>query len=321
MFECFLLSSTEKKILKNAHEALGTLKDRMAGNPTVDSKIALAAGFLEHYRNAKEAGRKTGEVETHEFITARAFDLVGVIDGAFRDDVIRHSMDPDRELDLLAIAAEGHFYGPIDAAGSAYGNYMQRVYLPEVLDKIEAVHDIYENALTNFQAHYESCSAGPADAATLGIALHYLQDMTAPHHAGNYALFFSRYTDHFDTHLAFEKYARQLVNRHPDRFTADAADLRTGFAQRFDELGPREFAREINRMIHPFFPMIKKKDRTAWGDVIDAAVPIAIAASAVVLASALSGAKRTRSAGSGVKKKTAATRRSGRKTATTKRRR
>ncbi len=301
MFECFILSKTEKDIINEARRNVREFREFFPISRA--DNAALLEGFrkqyFEHYTNLRKELKQPGTLETHEFITTQALDIIGERDVAYRSEVIGHCMDPDRHWALIKLAAEGHFYGL--TRNGAYGNYFHRVFEDGTLELLRrADPDIDETALSNFAKHYTGFAAETAQLDELGCALHYLQDMTAPHHGGNYAAFFSLKSDNFDTHLAFEKFAREYLNNEGAKLQGPAEAERESLLRFIADKGldlqdPRSanwdrnlaaFCIEVHTRIREFIPRVKSKRRSSWRAAIRGAIPVAVGATSAILENA-----------------------------------
>jgi hypothetical protein len=221
---------------------------------------------------------------THEFITLQALVLLGIDDPTARKKLQKACTAPDREKELNRLAFEGHFYGKV--GGRRNGNFFERIFgdpgtgLLGFIDR--HVDDIDETALSNFMKYYIHAKEGDIKLKELGWAAHYIQDITAPHHAGNMAIGFEIITDDCETHFQFEKYAKAYVYANPTAFMAKAKGV---YDELTDELNPDDpvrIAKEVHRRAVPNIPKVQILDDSAWKEAIDEAIPLAIGATAFI---------------------------------------
>jgi len=252
----------------------------------------LGADLRKFWRLINEANRLYSAVKkgmdqagsTHEFITVQALDLLGVSDTKTRKILHGACTAPDREKDLRNLVFEGHFYGKV--AGRRNGNFLERVFgdlaqgLMGFIDRY--VDDIDETAFSNFKRYYAHATSNDIQLKELGWAAHYLQDLAAPHHAGNMAIGFETVTDNCETHFPFEKFARGYVYDHPTAFRKKARDIYNEFRQTFTKKRPEAIAREVQKRALPNIPKVQILDGAAWTEVIHAAIPLAIGATAFI---------------------------------------
>ncbi len=226
------------------------------------SKIDIYDDFRKLIRLTQESYNLltqsyTDKKSTHFFITLAALNLVGAPPD-FRDPLLENCTYPDEAWhDLRDLIFEGHFFG--DTVPGKKGNFIEKYY-PKAMVLFKALkklthgvkEDIHENALENFVKYYEEFMSPRRKDESLGIAVHYLQDLTAPHHVGNYPAV--PYVDHF----FFEKYANQIVweGPHPfaidkNRYNAFKNSLGVSPAQ------PEKFAAAVYERAKEFVPYIE----------------------------------------------------------------
>ncbi len=221
---------------------------------------------------------------THEFITSGALDLLGVTDAKTHKVLQKACMAPDREKELRSLVFEGHFYGKI--VGRRNGNFLERVFgdlstgLLGFIDRY--IDDIDETALSNFTEYYTHATAGDIQLKELGWAAHYIQDLTAPHHAGNMAIGFETITDNCETHFPFEKFAKGYVYDNPTAFKAKAQEIYDEFRQTLAGKRPEAIAKEVQRRAVPNVPKVQILDGPAWTEAIHEAIALAIGATAFI---------------------------------------
>ena len=234
------------------------------------------------YASVKKGMDQSGS--THEFITSEALDLLGVTDAKVQNVLQKACMAPDREKDLRSLVFEGHFYGKV--AGRRNGNFLERVFgdlstgLLGFIDR--NINDIDETALSNFTKYYTHATAGDIQLKELGWAAHYIQDLTAPHHAGNMAIGFETITDNCETHFPFEKFAKGYVYDNPTAFKEKAQEIYEEFRQTPTLKRPKAIAKEVQRRAVLNVPKIQILDGPAWTEAIHEAIPLAIAATAFI---------------------------------------
>ena len=183
---------------------------------------------------------------THEFITDRALDLIQHQNVTTRKKLKVSCVAPDRNKKMNELVFEGHFYGK--TRGNARGNFLQKCFSPEILATISWLDDIEETAVSNFSRHYKGAFRnGSVDLTCLGWAAHYIQDLTAPHHVGNLAVFFELFFEKTMSHYAFEKYAKKKVYEHPKAFQGKASVIFDEIKTSFQPGKPEEFAKLIYR--------------------------------------------------------------------------
>jgi len=176
---------------------------------------------LHYYQTLK--GQMDKNYTTHEFITEQALGLLGINDKKMIQSLKDACVEPDRKKNLWELAYEGHFYGK--TKGNKYGNFLPRVFGGAAVRILHCFDkNIEETAQSNFIDYYQKSIKNSIDLTRLGWAIHYLQDMTAPHHAGNMALFFEIFTDGTNSHFPFEKYAREYVYE-PSQDFRDSAQI------------------------------------------------------------------------------------------------
>lgn len=223
---------------------------------------------------------------THEFITNSAINLAGKINGTEKNILLDACTEPDHKRELYDLSYEGHFYGAIP--GHKKGNFFHKVFKNKLIfSAFNLVGKINEDALGNF-TRYLSEFEKSKNIETLGWTLHFLQDLTAPHHATNKAIFFEFITDKEyykkhspkeDSHFPFEKYAQYYVQDKEDLMLAMAKPLVDELTSELQSKGSKKFAEEIHHRALQHSD-ISQKDRD---EVINANISLAIAASAVIL--------------------------------------
>ncbi len=218
---------------------------------------------------------------THEFITKKALDLLGIYDSKTWNTLKPACMDPDKKKKMFELVYEGHFFGK--TKGNKLGNFLPRVFKKWSMFLLEHIDDTEETAASNFSKYFRQSQNGSLNLKMLGWASHYIQDLTAPHHVGNLAVGFEIITDNTATHFLFEKYARKYVYDNPDAFTNKAKRIYTELKKKFKPAQPEKFAKEIYKRAVPNVPDVKTISQASWDRVIKKAIPLAIGATALVL--------------------------------------
>jgi hypothetical protein len=236
--------------------------------------------YLAGYRNLSL--RKA--LSTHELITQAGQRLAGPAHGPPARDVVSASTGPDEQRAGWRLFFEGHFYGPTPEGG--LGNYMSWVFAKPLRSLMAGIDDIEEHAHGNFLRQARLAAQSPTEATPHGWALHYLQDLTAPHHVRNFPIFLPRPGYALDTHHAFEKRANGRFSDVPDRYDVPAktplAALRMkGFDLR-SEAGREAFVDWVHEAALTIADgdWIHAGESTAWDPKIDAALALAVAATA-----------------------------------------
>jgi len=292
MIKTNILNRKERKIHRSAHKDIDNIMSRIsaeakgAGNAKIssDDLYYLSSKYVKYCLSLNREKAFVKLAPTHSVITKFALMLTGKNpeDGSYRE-LIDSCTGPDRHIKSIAIMMEGHFFGSI--GWNKTGNYMKRVFSSDLLKLIDNFNDIDETAVTNYCMHMEKYTES-FKPESLGWALHYLQDITAPHHAGNYAVFFSKHTDGFDTHHGFEKKARLMINdsRNMERYINTARELLPVICSEFKQLTSQEFAEYIySESAKNIDDSIRSKNPEKWVPVIEKALPLAIASTAAVL--------------------------------------
>ncbi|MEN6374140.1 MAG: hypothetical protein ABFD75_05060 [Smithella sp.] len=215
------------------------------------------------------------EHNTHEFITDQAIALLG-INPVIADTLHTYCTYPDEpKSDMSDLIFEGHFYGKTSAG--APGNFLVDAFPETALRAMELVkkirfgadEDIHEHAVMNFTRYFNQ-SIPPASADLkhfyLGVAAHFLQDLTAPHHAGNYPAV--PYVDHY----FFEKFTSQYVYDEPEFAISRAGYNNFKAKMAAKPAQPEPFALEVNGLATPFIQYIETDfHRMLGGDEPDMA--------------------------------------------------
>lgn len=292
------------------------LKDKMKAASKIDiynDIRKLIRLTQESYNLLKSSFIK--DTSTHVFITQAALNLVAAPPD-FRASLLKHCTYPDEAWHSLRdLMFEGHFFG--DTLPGKQGNFIEKYY-PKAMALFKALkklthglnEDIHENAMENYVKYYEKFMSPQREDESLGIAVHYLQDLTAPHHVGNYPAV--PYVDHF----FFEKYANKIVWEGPHPFTIDAGRYSAfKYSLGVSPAQPERFAAAVYERSKEFVPYIETalhsetagtkeylqkvdgaideyNDRFCngndqWTDAVREAIPLAVYASAFLFETVL----------------------------------
>gem|GEM_PF-1558074 len=208
-------------------------------------------------------GRLKGAIETrvntHRYITREAIKLTGLADRGISGALVEYCTFPDEpRSDMNDLMYEGHFYGKI--GGGKYGNFILKEYPGKVVSMMDRYKKatngpeerIDEHAVSNFGENIRKYLSSGADVFHLGVAAHYLQDLTAPHHAGNYPAF--PYIDHY----IFEQFASSYVHGSPGFTVSDSEYESFRKGHEIDLSTPEEYAKTIHREATAFVRYIEK---------------------------------------------------------------
>jgi hypothetical protein len=300
-----LLSERESAILEEAYQEAEKFRQRLAfAAPAVEKGAFARMGTkrgvevfsanlhddITTFKNLTKAanhyykelkGAMNQEKSTHEFITAQALAFLEIDDRGFCDALKEYCMEPDRSKDKWELAYEGHFYGKV--GNRRFGNFFPRVFPGTVLWMLDRVNDIDETAASNFSKYFEMAFQDRGNLAALGSAAHYLQDLTAPHHAGNMAIFFEILTDGANSHHVFEKFACDYVYRNSGFFSQTVKPWFDHFQGLFDPLKPEKLAKSVYSEAVINVPKVKTNNEVSWEEAVKSAIPVAIGATAVIL--------------------------------------
>jgi hypothetical protein len=187
--------------------------------------------YLEAYLEEKR-GRNT-----HQLITAAALRILGVDETApEHQSLIDESLGPDRTIATLRLMMEGHFHGAVPDGGT--GNFLPAYFPGWLVAFLRRLDDVGETARSNFTDGFEKVDDAPGIARLHGFTVHYLQDVTAPHHAANIPSILPALRGEPDTHRQFEKRASKLFGDDPSAFDQSALGRLTEVrAQGFDLAG------------------------------------------------------------------------------------
>jgi hypothetical protein len=188
--------------------------------------------YLEAYLEEKR-GRNT-----HQLITAAALRILGVDETApEHQSLIDESLGPDRTIATLRLMMEGHFHGAVPDGGT--GNFLPAYFPGWLVAFLGRLDDVAETARSNFTAWFAKVDATPGSTRLHGFTMHYLQDVTAPHHAANIPSILPALRKEPDTHRQLERHANALFDAARTAYDQDArirlADVR---AQGFNLASP-----------------------------------------------------------------------------------
>ena len=210
---------------------------------------------LTHQSYDQFKGVISSQYSTHRYITEQAVQLIQA-DPAIAEKLLEYCTFPDEpKSDMSDLIFEGHFYGKTDAGGK--GNFLGNLF-PQGVAILEAIkkatygldEDIEEHAVMNFIRHYSQSGKSSPGNFYLGVAAHYLQDLTAPHHVGNFPAV--PYVDHY----FFEKFASLYIHGHP-KFAITVDDYNNFKASlQSNPSSPDAFAKEIYSKATAFIPYI-----------------------------------------------------------------
>ncbi len=259
----------------------------------------LSEVYYEHV-NALHNGSaeaKGKEIKTHKLLTRQALGLIHYpVSESAKAELIEESTGPDEHLRTVQILWEGHFYGK--TGNGDYGNYFYKYLDEDVINLLSGIDDVSENALSNLAVYYKMFMDNKTNVRSLAWALHYIQDITAPPHAANYPNFvnvFAKGKKLPETHFSFEKRAQKAINSSYSSFIIEArmnyAKLKKLLINDLDFTGNypaklTRFAKLVHSKADPYAECIYKKDKKAWDEAINRTIPLAVAASAVILESA-----------------------------------
>lgn len=226
----------------------------------IDKLIGLTHRSYNQYKALPSA-----EYNTHEYITTQASDLLH-LDPATAKILLDYCTFPDdSKSDMCDLMFEGHFYGKTDTG--VPGNFLVDMFSEGVLIVMEACkkfkygndEDIHEHAVMNFTRYYSqflNVASVELKHFYLGVAAHFLQDLTAPHHAGNYPAV--PYVDHY----FFEKFTGTYVYSDPKFKISRAAYNNFKKKMAFGPTQPESFALEVTGMATPYIKYIESDSHT-----------------------------------------------------------
>jgi len=257
-----------------------------AGDPKVYEEMSSL--YLQGYRETRTLKTRKGPT-THQLITKNALRILRdegaqVASPLKRARLVSLSSGPDKSLKNMKLMMEGHFFG--DNGTGKKGNYFPKYLNHATIAACKIVDDVNENAKTNF-VRYAGHFDKKRKTRDLAWSLHYLQDMTAPHHVRNFPAYFTkrRKDEGFDTHMPFEHHANELFSKDEGQFDeaakAEYLALLSAFPS-LDESSIEAFAEHVQgTAVNLASDSIKREDHAEWDKVIKAAIPFAIACTMV----------------------------------------
>lgn len=273
---------------RGARALLGAAPGKPSGGGDPKAYEEISSLYLQGYRETRALKAKKGPT-THQLITKNALRIlrdggVKVSSPLKRSRLISLSSGPDKSLKNMKLMMEGHFFG--DNGTGKKGNYFPKYLNHAALAACKIVDDVNENAKTNF-VRYAGHFDERRKVRDLAWSVHYLQDMTAPHHVRNFPAYFTkrRKDEGFDTHMPFEHYANEIFTADEGQFDAQAKAEYLALLSAFPSLDGSSiaaFAEHVQGTAVGFASdSIKREDRAEWAKVIKAAIPFAIACTMV----------------------------------------
>lgn len=288
----FLVQEEETALEVKNYAAAETLLD--VQRYYADILKDLSQKYFGHYRTEKSWEKRDSLKTTHQMITEQALCILNKDDLPKKDQLVYESSGPDDAPETIKFVMEGHFCGII--SDGIVGNFLQKYMPPLVFDLLYNFGDfkdhLKETALSNIGKYSAKYLNNGEDIKYLAWTLHFLQDITAPHHAGNIpAIIPSLITDingGNDTHSAFEEFANNFMKEQPDKFNDDAKNLLQhlrGFPLNLSKPNElEEFGKMIlQKSLKNIDGVLRTKDQNLWKETISKAMPLAIAATAAVL--------------------------------------
>ncbi|HEX3029656.1 MAG TPA: hypothetical protein VHT34_10225 [Clostridia bacterium] len=256
----------------------------------------LSDYYIENYNNTPKAKSVHTNQTNHEMITEEALNIVNT---KFRNDsekslLLSGCIGPDKDWGSIMLVMEGHFYG--STSHNASGNYLKKIMPAAVyfiLSHLPIFEDhMKESAFSNANRYFSKYYSNDSQLEDLGWCLHFVQDMTAPHHAGNIPSFFPSLDDRInsgmDTHNEFEDFANELLDSNRNIYREKALPLLDYFrgmnlniknSTDFDT-----FLKYVNtKALENVNDTLQTRDEAKWNNTISNALPLAIAASAFLL--------------------------------------
>ena len=216
-------------------------------------------GLIHQSYNLHKAQPGT-KLNTHQYITDQAIALIG-IDPAIANTLHTYCTYPDEpKSDMSDLIFEGHFYG--NTSSGTPGNFLVDAFPEATIKAMEFIkkmrhgvdEDIHEHAVMNFTRYFNQVlhsTSVDQKYFYLGVAAHFLQDLTAPHHAGNYPAV--PYVDHY----FFEKFTSQYVYDEPGYKISRTAYKNFKTKLTASPAQPEPFALEITGMAAHFIRYIE----------------------------------------------------------------
>ncbi|HEX2868176.1 MAG TPA: hypothetical protein VHO03_14115 [Ignavibacteriales bacterium] len=266
----------------------------------------LSEKYSLHYKTEKTWERRDSLKTTHQMITEQALCIINMNNFPKADDLIGESSGPDNDPENVKFVMEGHFCGRLSNGG--LGNFLEK-YMPHLIfDLLENFGELgkhlNETALTNFETYSEKFLDDRPKVKYLAWALHFLQDITAPHHAANIPAIIPSFlidvNQGRDTHSPFEGFANELMIKRPNQFNVEAErilnilrgfPMNAGDSKEIKKFGKMILQKSFAVIRSPIKdPVIKNvkgalqaADHDAWKEVISMAMPLAIASTAALL--------------------------------------
>lgn len=292
----FQLSTKELEIHERAYKELKDLisdKTKSAfmksakhdADPVLNKYQAFSQRYQDYIKELNEEIKESGLTNTHEKITELAFNISGAdISTDIKADLIKACTGPDHTRDAMLLFMEGHFYGKSKSGN--FCNFLPKYFGKNITAMLGKTNDVYETAFSNFKTNYGKFKSDKNDLESLGWSLHYAQDITSPPHAGNHPAILPRFKcNEADTHHHFEKIARERINEESVFFMNKAKviykDLKIYFLGINADLD--KFGNELYNRTTPYINSIRKKKEKQWNLAIDETLPLAIAATAVMI--------------------------------------
>jgi hypothetical protein len=258
---------TPLRIKRNVYTKMGREEKRILLRDKINKACRIEAfgdfdkmiGLIHQSYNLYKAPPEI-KLNTHQYITDQATALIG-LDPTVAGTLHEYCTFPDQpKSDMSDLIFEGHFYGK--TRSGVPGNFLVDAFPETALEALEFIkkvrygldEDIHEHAVMNFTRYFNK-SLPPASMDLklfyLGVAAHFLQDLTAPHHAGNYPAV--PYVDHY----FFEKFTSQYVYDEPQYKISRPAYNNFKKKMTASPSQPEPFALEINGMAAPFIHYIE----------------------------------------------------------------
>lgn len=274
--------------MKEVEQSASSLSVAKSHNPLINKIYDLSFNYQKSLKELDENQEQSGLKNTHKKITEIALNAVNFrISHDIKDFLIETSAGPDKHLKTILLFMEGHFYGKTES--DSYGNFIPIYFGDFITGFLDQMNDVDETALSNL-AHYYMKYKNENNLEAFGWSLHYIQDLTAPPHAGNLPVFLPKLKkDVADTHHPFEKLARERINNDPDFFAAKSANPYKELKPIFigDLAGLNNFGKKLYEMTSPYIKNVRHHDELKWNEAIDETLPLAIAATTVILESSL----------------------------------
>lgn len=256
----------------------------------------LSDYYIENYNNTPKAKSVHTNQTNHEMITEEALIIVNTKYQSTSDKELLFDgcTGPDKDIGAIMLVMEGHFYG--STSSNASGNYLKKIMPAAVyfiLSHLPIFKDhMKESAFSNAKRYFSKYYSNESQLEDLGWCLHFVQDMTAPHHAGNIPSFFPSLDDRInsgmDTHNEFEDFANELLDSNRNIYREKALPLLDYFRSMnlniknstdFDT-----FLKYVNtKALENVNDTLQTRDKARWNNTISNALPLAIAASAFLL--------------------------------------